>query len=62
MATKKPISICQTGITGLQYRDALRHRYASNIAMTINFIDPLNGSAIPVYFDNYAEIMIYLHS
>jgi hypothetical protein len=51
-----------TGITGEQYRDALRSSYTSNIATTINFTDPLSGSAIPVYFDNYIEKIINLHS
>lgn len=51
-----------TGLTGQQYRDALRASYTNNIAMTINFTDPLNGSAIPVHFDSYEERIIDLHS
>ena len=51
-----------TGITGEQYRDALRTSYMGNIATTINFTDPLSGTAIPVYFDSYEETIIDLHS
>lgn len=51
-----------TGLTGEQYRDALRTSYTSNIATTINFTDPLSGTAIPVYFDDYSETIIDLHS
>ena len=52
----------QTGLTGEQYRDALRSSYTGNIATTINFTDPLSGTAIPVYFDSYEETIIDLHS
>ncbi len=51
-----------TGLTGQQYRDALRTSYISNIGTTINFIDPLNGSAIQVHFDSYIERILDLHS
>ncbi len=47
-----------TGLTGQQYRDALRSSYTSNIATTINFTDPLSGTAIPVYFDDYSELLL----
>jgi hypothetical protein len=51
-----------TGLTGQQYRDALRTSYTSNIGTTINFTDPLNGTAIAVHFDNYQERILNLHT
>lgn len=51
-----------TGITGQQYRDALRASYNNSIGTTINFTDPLNGSAIAVHFDHYAEMIHDLHT
>lgn len=51
-----------TGLTGEQYRDALRASYVNNIGATINFTDPLGGSAIPVHFDSYEESIKDLHS
>jgi len=51
-----------TGLTGQQYRDALRISYTSNIGTTINFTDPLNGTAVAVHFDNYQERILDLHS
>ncbi len=50
-----------TGITGQQYRDALRASYARNIGGTINYSDPINGT-VAVHFDNYTERIIDLHS
>jgi hypothetical protein len=49
-------------MTGQQYRDALRASYINHIGTTINFTDPLSGSAIPVHFDHYEETIINLHS
>lgn len=51
-----------TGLTGQQYRDALRASYTSNIGTTINFTDPLHGSPIAVHFDNYSERILDLHT
>ena len=51
-----------TGITGQQYRDALKAIYTNNVGTTINFTDPLNGSAIAVHFDSYEETVRDLHS
>ena len=51
-----------TGLTGQQYRDALRASYTSSIGSTVNFTDPLNGSPIAVHFDNYSERILDLHS
>jgi hypothetical protein len=51
-----------TGLTGQQYRDALRASYTGSIGTTINFTDPLNGTAVAVHFDNYAELVHDLHS
>jgi hypothetical protein len=50
-----------TGLTGQQYRDALRASYSS-VGTTINYVDPLNGSAIAVHFDSYAERILDLHT
>ena len=51
-----------TGLTGQQYRDALRTSYTNNIGTTIIYIDPLNGTGIAVHFDNYEERINDLHS
>ena len=51
-----------TGLTGEQYRDALRASYTNSVGSTIQFTDPLNGTAIPVHFDSYKEIIRDLHS
>lgn len=48
--------------TGQQFRDALRASYTNNIGTTINFVDPINGSAIAVHFDSYEETIVNLHS
>ena len=50
------------GVSGQQFRDALRTSYTSHIGTTINFVDPLNGSAIPVHFDHMEESILDLHS
>ncbi len=49
-------------LSGQQYRDALRASYSSSTGSTINFIDPLNGTAIPVHFDHYEERILDLRS
>ncbi|GAC1363790.1 MAG: hypothetical protein NVS2B12_20230 [Ktedonobacteraceae bacterium] len=49
-------------LTGQQYRDALHNSYINNTGTTINYIDPLNGSANTVHFDNYQERINDLHS
>jgi hypothetical protein len=51
-----------TGLSGQQYRDALRTSYTNSTGITINFVDPLNGSAIPVHFDQYEERILDTHS
>lgn len=51
-----------TGTTGQQYRDSLHNSYTNSVGTTINFTDPLNGSAIPVHFDSYEESIRDLHS
>lgn len=50
-----------TGLTGQQYRDALRTSYSGSTGTTILFTDPLNGTALSVHFDGYAEIIYDLH-
>ena len=49
------------GLTGQQYRDALRASFTGSSGTTILFTDPLNGSALPVHFDSYAEVIYDLH-
>ena len=45
-----------TGLTGQQYRDALRTSYIVSTGSTVIFNDPLNGSTpISVHIDAYAE-------
>ncbi|HLG62757.1 MAG TPA: hypothetical protein VKY19_12530 [Ktedonosporobacter sp.] len=51
-----------TGLTGQQYRDALRTSYTSSVGTTILYSDPLNSTPVAVHFDSYAEKVIDLHS
>ncbi len=46
-----------TGLTGQQYRDALRASYTGSVGTTIQFVDPLNGLAVAVHFDSYTELV-----
>ncbi len=50
-----------TGLTGQQYRDALRASYTGSVGTTLQFIDPLNGSPVAVHFDSYIEVVTDLH-
>ena len=50
-----------TGLTGQQYRDALRASYTGSSGTAILFTDPLNGTALSVHFDSYAEVIYDLH-
>lgn len=50
-----------TGISGQQYRDALRTSYLSSVGSTIILNDPINGS-INVHFDAYSERVNDLHT
>jgi len=49
-----------TGMTGQQYRDALRTSYTSSVGTTILYTDPLNATPVAVHFDSYAEKVIDL--
>jgi hypothetical protein len=51
-----------TGTTGQQYRDTIRASFTSSTGTTINFIEPIDGSTIPVHLDSYSELIIDLHS
>jgi hypothetical protein len=51
-----------TGLTGQQYRDALRTSYINSAGNTIQYSDPLNASPVTVHFDSYQEIIYDLHS
>ena len=51
-----------TRTTGQQYRDVLKSSYVNSVGTTINFTDPLNGSAVAVHFDSYEETVRDLHS
>ncbi len=48
--------------TGQQFRDALKASYTGSTANTINFTDPLSGSAIAVHFDRYVERILDMKS
>lgn len=50
-----------TGISGQQYRDALRTSYLGSAGSTIVLKDPLNGSS-NVHFDAYSERVNDLHT
>lgn len=50
-----------TGVSGQQYRDALRSSYLNSVGTTLSFTDPLNGTTIPIHFDSYAEQVYDLH-
>lgn len=50
------------GISGQQFRDALRASYISNIGATISLSDPINSGSVAVHFDHYEETIIDLHS
>jgi hypothetical protein len=50
-----------TGLSGQQYRDALRTSYLNSAGQTILFNEPTGGPAIPVHFDYYAEAVLDLH-
>ena len=50
-----------TGLTGQQYRDALRSSYTGSIGTTILYSDPLNSTPVAVHFDSYMERVIDLH-
>jgi hypothetical protein len=49
-----------TGLSGQQYRDALRASYTGSVGTTIQFVDPLNSSPIAVHFDSYSELVTNL--
>lgn len=51
-----------TGMTGQQYRDALRTSYNTNVGGTLSFNDPLANGAYFVHFDSYAERILDLHT
>lgn len=46
-----------TGLSGQQYRDALRASYTGSVGATIQFVDPLNSAAVAVHFDSYSELV-----
>lgn len=50
------------GLTGQQYRDALRTSYTTSVGSTIQYSDPLNATTIAVHFDSYQEVVFDLHS
>ena len=46
-----------TGLTGQQYRDALRTSYTGSTGTTILFTDALNGAALAVHFEVEIELV-----
>lgn len=51
-----------TGITGQQYRDALRSSYLNSTGTSIAFTDPISTTSIAVHFDVYTEAVVDLHT
>jgi hypothetical protein len=51
-----------TGLTGQQYRDALRTSYLGSSGTTVQYSDPLNITAVAVHIDTYTEIVHDLHT
>jgi hypothetical protein len=52
----------KTGLTGQQYRNALRTSYLNSIGTSILFIDPISSTGVAVHFDAYTESVIDLHT
>jgi len=50
-----------TGLTGQQYRDALRTTYTGSIGTTIQYNDPINATTVAVHFDTYKEAISDIH-
>jgi hypothetical protein len=50
------------GVSGQQFRDALRTSYTSSIGATISLSDPINSESVAVHFDHYEETITDLHS
>jgi hypothetical protein len=50
-----------TGLTGQQYRDALRTSYSNSTASSVLYSDPLNATSVAVHIDSYKEIVYDLH-
>lgn len=50
-----------TGLTGQQYRNALRTSYTSSIGSTVQYTDPLNATPVAVHIDSYEETVFDLH-
>lgn len=46
-----------SGLSGQQYRDALRASYTGSAGVTILYSDPLNSAPIAVHFDSYSELV-----
>lgn len=51
-----------TGLTGQQYRDALRTSYLNSVGNTILFVLIDNSTTVAVHFDNYLERVLDIHS
>ncbi len=50
-----------TGLSGQQYRDALRASYLHSTGSTLLFSEPTGGTPIAVHFDSYTEVVPDLH-
>ena len=51
-----------TGITGQQYRDAIRTSYLNSVGTTVLFSDPISTTVISVHIDSYTEVVSDLHT
>ncbi len=50
-----------TGITGQQYRDAVRTSYLNSVGITVLFSDPISATIVAVHIDSYTEVVSDLH-
>ena len=51
-----------TGVTGQQYRDAVRTSYLNSVGTTVLFSDPISATVIAVHIDLYTEVVADLHT
>ncbi len=51
-----------TGMTGQQYRDAIRTSYLNSVGTTVLFSDPINATVVAVHIDSYVEMVSDLHT
>ena len=50
-----------TGLTGQQYRDAIRTSYLNSVGSIVLFVEPINTTTIAIHIDSYMEMVSNLH-